>query len=141
MDLKSLYQELIIDHGTSPRNFHDMPDCTCEAKGYNPLCGDKVHVFIKVDKSIISQISFKGNGCAISMASASIMTQELQNKTIDEAKDLFSKFQELVTNEKSAIELGRLSALAGVRQFPSRVKCATLAWHALQEALCQNGEK
>lgn len=141
MELDNLYQELIIDHGTQPRNHYALQDPSMDAEGYNPLCGDKVHVYLKVNNNQIGDVSFTGQGCAISMASASIMCEYLKNKTIDQALEIFNKFQKLVTEENtSSIDLGKLSALAGVRKFPARVKCATLAWHTLQKAL-ESGEK
>ncbi|HSX19928.1 MAG TPA: SUF system NifU family Fe-S cluster assembly protein [Gammaproteobacteria bacterium] len=136
MDLDNLYQELIIDHGTEPRNHHALEKANCDAEGYNPLCGDKVHVYLLVEDDAIKDISFLGKGCAISTASASIMTEVLKSKTIPQAKEIFAHFQHLLTSEDPAPEsLGKLAALTGVRKFPSRVKCATLAWHTMQDAL------
>lgn len=140
MNIDNLYQELIIDHGTEPRNHYVLETANHDAEGYNPLCGDKVHLYLHTDGDVITDISFTGQGCAISTASASIMTQILQGKTIEQAQELFNKFLNLVTTDNKEHEnLGKLEALAGVRKFPSRVKCATLAWHTLQKAL--NGDK
>ena len=137
MDLNDLYQELIIDHGTQPRNHHIMEDCNHDAEGFNPLCGDKIHVYILVENNVIKDLSFISKGCAISTASASIMSQVLKDKTVSEAVVLFSQFQQLLTSEQtiSAESLGKLAALTGVRQYPSRIKCATLPWHTFKDAL------
>ena len=134
--ISELYQELIIDHGTDPRNHHVLPAANHDAEGFNPLCGDKLHIYVLVENDLITDISFTSKGCAISTASGSIMTQVLKGKSIAEAKELFSQFQHLLTSEDAAPEsLGKLAALTGVRQYPSRVKCATLAWHTLRDAL------
>ncbi len=136
MDLDNLYQELIIDHGTEPRNHHILDNANHDAEGYNPLCGDKIHLYLHTQDNVITDISFIAKGCAISTASASIRTELLKGKTIAQAVELFREFQHLVTSEDPAPEsLGKLAALSGVRKFPSRVKCATLAWHTLQQAL------
>ncbi len=135
MEIQELYQELIIDHGTEPRNCHAMADATHSAKGVNPMCGDRLIVYLKLDNHEIIDVSFDGQGCAISMASASIMTEMLKGKSIDEARDFFTRFTHLVTSDDKVENLGKLEALAGVRTYPSRVKCATLAWHALDAAL------
>ncbi len=137
-DLRELYQELILDHGRKPRNFRELPDAR-SADGYNPLCGDEVHVFVKLDGNVVEDVSFQGQGCAISTASASLMTQTLKGKTVTEAMELFQTFHELVTgrkdDEESRDKVGKLVVLLGVRAFPVRVKCATLPWHTLQAAL------
>lgn len=135
-DLNALYQEVILDHNRSPRNYHKMT-CPCQhAEGFNPLCGDKLTLFIKIEAGIVKDASFIGKGCAISTASASIMTESLKEKTVEEAKNLFKEFHELVTGESAESKtLGKLEVLAGVRQFPSRVKCATLAWHTMLAAI------
>lgn len=136
MELDDLYQELIIDHGTDPRNHHVLDTANHDAEGFNPLCGDKIHVYLRIKDNIISDISFISKGCAISTASASIMSETLKGKSVAQAVDLFQQFQHLLTSEEQApITLGKLAALIGVRKFPSRVKCATLAWHTLQQAL------
>ncbi len=135
MDLDNLYQELIVDHGTQPRNFAELDSHSHDAEGFNPLCGDLVHVYVKLDGDKIADVSFTGKGCAISTASASIMTDLVKGKTLTEVRALFKQFQDLLTKDnQSEVELGKLSALAGVKKYPSRVKCATLAWHTLQDA-------
>jgi nitrogen fixation protein NifU and related proteins len=140
MDLRDLYQEVIIDHNRNPRNFHDMPDASSNADGFNPLCGDKLSVFLKIKDDTIQEASFTGCGCAISTASASLMTEILKKKSIHEAHSLFKKFHDLMTVENfmekaNTEDIGKLAVLAGVRIFPSRIKCATLAWHTLEAAL------
>ena len=137
MDLRELYQEIIIDHNRNPRNHHKMGDATCQAQGFNPLCGDKLTVYLHLDGDVISDISFLGCGCAISQASASLMTEVLQGKTTDEAHELFQRFHAMLTieDDPSPETLDKLAVMAGVRTFPARVKCATLAWHTLESAL------
>jgi nitrogen fixation NifU-like protein len=137
MELRELYQEIIIDHNRNPRNHRVMEHPSCEAEGFNPLCGDKLTLYIKIDKGIIQDISFIGCGCAISQASASLMTDMLQGKSIEKAHELFGRFHQMVTEdtEESSSSLDKLTVLAGVRTFPARVKCATLAWHTLEAAL------
>jgi len=134
-DLDDLYQEVILDHNKRPRNFHVMEDGR-KAEGYNPLCGDRLTVYLQVADGIITDASFQGSGCAISKASASLMTEIVKGKTVAEADALFERFHRMVTTppEEAVEDLGKLSALAGVRQFPLRVKCATLAWHTLRAA-------
>lgn len=141
ISLQTLYQEVIIDHNRAPRNFHKIEDADCFADGFNPLCGDKVSVYLKISGNIITDVSFQGCGCAISTASASLMTESLKGKSLEEAKSLFEKFHLAVTEDKSDDEaLGKLIALTGVREFPSRVKCATLAWHTLNAAMQSDTE-
>ncbi len=138
MDLSSLYQEVIIDHNKFPRNYSEMESPSHKADGFNPLCGDKMTLFLKVVDGVIIDASFQGAGCAISMASSSLMTDFLKNKTVEEAKQLFAEFREMVTQDDSSVNrdaLGKLAVLEGVKQFPSRVKCATLAWHTLVAAI------
>lgn len=136
MDLSDLYQELIIDHGTDPRNNCVLEHANHDAEGFNPLCGDRVHVYVQVENNIITAISCVSKGCAISTASGSIMTEVLVGKTLEQAQEYFTQFQHLLTSEDPApASLGKLAALTGVRQFPSRVKCATLAWHTFKDAL------
>jgi nitrogen fixation protein NifU and related proteins len=137
-DLKDLYQEVIVDHNRSPRNFGkmDSPDRTLE--GFNPLCGDRLTLYLKMEGEQIDDISFDGSGCAISVASASMMTDTMKGKTAKEAEEIFNHFHELVTTDGSNVDsdkLGKLAALAGVREYPTRVKCATLCWHTLHSAL------
>ena len=142
-DLRDLYQELILDHGRRPRNFKPLEGATRSAEGYNPLCGDKVKIYVKMDGDIIKDISFEGAGCAISTASASIMTETLKGKTRAEAEELFQTFHDLVTGQKAQLdapELGKLAVFSGVSEFPIRVKCATLSWHTLRAALNGAGE-
>lgn len=136
--LEELYQELILDHNRDPRNFGELDDANHEAHGYNPLCGDKIKIQIRLNGDTIEDIRFHGKGCAISQATASIMTETIKGKTVAEAEDLFERFHRLLTEEPSAEgngDLGKLEALAGVRQFPIRVKCATLPWHTFRAAL------
>lgn len=142
--LKELYQEVIIDHNKTPRNKHAMANASHHAEGYNPLCGDQFTIYLMIDaEKIIKDVSFTGHGCAISTASASLMTEKLIGKSIDEAEDLFQQFHHMITNDNAIVDpqnLGKLAVLAGVREFPARVKCATLAWHAMHGAL-QNTDK
>lgn len=145
MDLRELYQEVILDHNKSPRNFGELPEATCKADGYNPLCGDRVTVQLIVDaNSVIEQVKFQGSGCAISTASASLLTEALHGKTVVQAQELATRFKNLVTEANEPVsgseELGKLEVFAGVCEFPSRVKCATLAWHTLLSALEEGNE-
>ena len=137
MDLRELYQEIIIDHNRNPRNHRVIEHATCEAKGFNPLCGDKLTVYMQIKDGLIQDISFIGCGCAISQASASLMTDALQGKTVSEAHQLFENFHHMLTHDEviPLLSVDKLSVLAGVRAFPARVKCATLAWHTLEAAL------
>lgn len=137
MDLNDLYREVIVDHNRSPRNFRRMADATCTAAGHNPLCGDQLTLYLKLRDGVIEDVSFQGSGCAISMASASLMTEILKGKSESEASRLFDKFHALVTDagDETDPELGKLAVLAGVRQYPSRIKCAVLSWHAMNAAL------
>lgn len=131
-----LYQEIILDHSKRPRNCHAMDDATRKAEGYNPLCGDKLKLFLKMENDIVKDVSFVGSGCAISTASASLMTESLKGKTRDEALKLLDKFHDLLTTDTPVSnELGKLVVFCGVRDYPARVKCATLAWHTLKSAL------
>ena len=143
MDLKELYQEIILDHGKNPRNLRKTENFNKDAKGHNPLCGDKVHIFLKIDENKnISDISFEGSGCAISMASASIMTDLMKEKKEKEVKELVEDFLQMIKESpemKTKIinenEKTKLMSLSGVKQYPMRVKCATLAWHTLTSAM------
>lgn len=142
-DLRELYQEVILDHNKQPRNFHGIDPHDHEADGYNPLCGDQIHLELRLDdEGRIEDIGFQGQGCAISTASASIMTETLKGHTVEEARALFDRFHHLVTDDHAEPDpsLGKLGVLAGVRDYPMRVKCATLAWHTLQAALDEKGE-
>jgi nitrogen fixation NifU-like protein len=138
-DLRELYQELILEHSKSPRNYRELIAANRKAEGYNPLCGDRVTVFLDVEGDYIRDVAFQGSGCAISKASASMMTQSIKGKTRAEAAKLFEQFHTLVTGHASGKEdqsgLGKLTVFSGVSEFPARVKCATLAWHTLQNAL------
>jgi nitrogen fixation NifU-like protein len=140
-DLRELYQHVILDHSRKPRNFHEPAGANRHAEGHNPLCGDQITVHVKLAGDVIEDAGFEGSGCAISRASASLMTDAVKGKTAAEARALSERFQRMVRGEGgepaavSAVELGRLAALAGVREFPVRVKCATLAWHTLVAAL------
>ena len=139
--LQDLYQEVIIDHSKRPRNFHQMADATRRVEGYNPLCGDKLALFVKLDGELLQDISFVGAGCAISTASASLMTESVKGKSRQEAVALMERFHDLLTTEKpQANGLGKLTVFSGVREFPARVKCATLAWHTLKSALTGESE-
>ena len=138
MDIKDLYQEIIVDHNRSPRNFGPMEDADRKLEGFNPLCGDRLTLYLKMDGGRIADIRFDGHGCAISVASASLMTEALKGKTVDEANALFETFHDLLTRDQQEPDLdklGKLAALAGVRDYPTRVKCATLCWHTLHSAL------
>jgi len=138
-DLQDLYQEIVMDHNWKPRNFHKMETPTCSSHGFNPFCGDTITVYASIAEEIITDVSFEAAGCSISKASASMMTEAVKGLTITDAKTVFSKFHELVTQTGNAYEddasLGDLVVLAGVRAFPTRIKCATLSWHALKSAL------
>ena len=135
-DLRDLYQEVILDHNKRPRNFRIIAEPTHKADGVNPLCGDRVSVFLDIQDGTIKDIAFQGAGCAISSASASLMTEALKGKPVAEVDHLFEAFHDVVTTDCDCPKgLGKLSVLAGVRDYPSRVKCATLAWHAVRAAL------
>jgi nitrogen fixation protein NifU and related proteins len=143
-ELKALYQEVILDHNKNPRNFKKIEDADCSVEGYNPLCGDHYTVFLKLNGEVISEIAFIGSGCAISKASASVMSTILKGKTRAEAGELFEKFHRLVRGEikddASVEELGKLAAFAGVSEFPARVKCAILPWHTIKNAIEKKNE-
>ena len=140
-ELQDLYQEMILDHNRRPRNFRIIDDGS-SAEGFNPLCGDRITVYLKVEDGTIKDVSFQGAGCAISKASASLMTESVKGKTIEEATALFERFQRMITAppDDRTENLGKLTVLAGVRQFPVRVKCATLAWHTLRSAVDAPGD-
>ncbi|HEX9581989.1 MAG TPA: SUF system NifU family Fe-S cluster assembly protein [Gemmatimonadales bacterium] len=144
-DLPDLYQELIVDHNRNPRNFRVPADANRTAEGDNPLCGDRIKLFLRVQDGRIADAAFQGSGCAISKASASMMTQAVQGKTEDEAERLFKAFHAMVTapvtNPAEAAALGKLAAFGGVRAFPARVKCANLPWHTLRAALQAPGDR
>lgn len=131
-----LYQETILDHSKRPRNCHPMLDATRQAEGYNPLCGDRLKLYLKMEGDFVKDVSFVGSGCAISTASASLMSESLKGKTREEALKLLDKFHELLTTDTEVSkDLGKLVVFCGVREYPARVKCATLAWHTLKSAL------
>jgi nitrogen fixation protein NifU and related proteins len=136
-DLTDLYQEVILDHNRRPRNFHVLQDASHRAEGYNPLCGDRLTLYLKIDDGVIRDVGFEGSGCAISKASASLMTDAVKGHSTADARSLVDRFQRMVTTppEQEVEDLGKLSALAGVREFPVRVKCASLAWHTLKAAI------
>jgi nitrogen fixation protein NifU and related proteins len=137
-DLRDLYQEVIFDHNRNPRNFRVIENADRQVEGFNPLCGDRLTLFLKMNGDVIEDASFQGSGCAISTASVSLMTEIIKGKTEAEAETLFKKFHEMTTGKSEVIQLeavGKLAVLAGVREYPARVKCATLAWHTLDAAL------
>jgi nitrogen fixation protein NifU and related proteins len=136
-ELSDLYQEVILDHNRRPRNFRVIDQASRQQEGYNPLCGDRLTLYVTLDGDRISDLAFQGSGCAISKASASLMTETLKGKTVDEARELFEKFHDMVTSspDTEAEDLGKLSVLSGVREYPTRVKCASLAWHTLKAAV------
>lgn len=142
MDLRNLYQEVIVDHNRNPRNQGKIADPDAQANGYNRLCGDKLTVYLLIDDDVIKDAKFEGCGCAISTASASLMTEYLKGKPIEEVEAMFTTFHDALTKKDQEAEqrLGKLAVLAGVKEFPSRVKCATLAWHTLHSALARSEE-
>jgi len=138
MDLKDLYHEIIVDHNRRPRNFRRIEEATRVSEGYNPLCGDKLKLYVVEKDGVIEDVAFEGSGCAISMASASLLTERLKGKPAKEADDLFAQMHSLLTGKGEEVDieaLGKLAALEGVKAYPSRVKCATLCWHTLHAAL------
>ncbi len=144
-ELKELYQQVILDHNKAPRNFRKIENPSGFAEGYNPLCGDKINIYVNFDNEKISDISFQGSGCAISKASASLMTSMLKGKTRKEAEEIFNRFHDLVTDKlgdnPDIEDLGKLAVFTGVRDFPARVKCVSLAWHTMMNALHNKDEK
>jgi nitrogen fixation NifU-like protein len=136
-DLRELYQDVILEHSKAPRNYHELPAANHKAEGYNPLCGDHFMLYLDLDGDIIRDIGFQGSGCAISKASASMMTQILKGKSKQDAEKLFAEFHKLVTGQANGnkADIGKLAVFSGVSEFPVRVKCATLAWHTLHAAL------
>jgi nitrogen fixation NifU-like protein len=140
-ELRDLYQQVILDHNRAPRNFHEMAGATHTASGDNPLCGDNIRLFARVEDGTVAEVAFVGSGCAISTASASLMTSIVKGKSLAEAEDLFAAFHGMVTGrtEPDKQVLGKLMAFAGVREFPARVKCANLPWHTLHAALAGAG--
>ena len=147
-DLRDLYQEVILDHSKRPRNFHAIADASRKAEGYNPLCGDRETIYVVLEGDRVRDVAFQGAGCAISTASASMMTESVKGKTREEAEALFTRFHQLITGKNGETsppgasegpELGKLEVFSGVREYPVRVKCATLPWHTLKAALQQDG--
>ena len=136
-DIRDLYQEVIVDHNRSPRNFGKLDDADKTLEGFNPLCGDKLTLYLKTNGNTIDDIAFDGSGCAISVASASLMTDAMKGKTLEEAEELFHEFHDLITNDNEVDidNVGKLAALAGVKDYPARVKCASLCWHTLHSAI------
>lgn len=143
-DISELYQQVILDHNKKPRNFHKLETANREQEGYNPLCGDQLTLYLEMDGDVIRDVGFQGSGCAISKASASMMTTAVKGKTIEEAEVLFEEFHRMVKGEldpeHEAHHLGRLTILSGVREYPARVKCASLSWHTLHAALENKNE-
>jgi len=136
-DLSDLYQEVILDHNRRPRNFRTLEAANHVAEGFNPLCGDRLHLYLCVEDGVVTDVGFQGSGCAISKASASLMTDSIKGRPVEEVRALFQRFHTMVTTppDQSVEDMGKLSVLAGVREFPVRVKCASLAWHTLKAAL------
>jgi nitrogen fixation NifU-like protein len=141
-ELSDLYQEVILDHNRRPHNFRVIDDATAKKEGFNPLCGDRLTLYISLDGDVIKDVAFQGSGCAISKASASLMTDALKGKTVPEARELFEQFHNMITSnpDMPPADLGKLSVLAGVREFPTRVKCASLAWHTMKAAVAHEGD-
>ena len=136
-ELSDLYQEVILDHNRKPRNFRVIDPATASQEGYNPLCGDRLKLFLNVENGVITDVAFQGSGCAISKASASLMTEAVKGKTVDQARGLFEQFHHMITSPPGSPlpEMGKLAVLSGIREFPTRVKCAGLAWHTLKAAV------
>ena len=134
-DLNDLYQQVILDHCKKPRNFHELPQATCSAQGYNPLCGDQLKLFLAMEGDTIKDISFTGSGCCISKASASLLTEYAKCKTRAEVEKMFSQVHGMITTGQVSSDVGKLAVFAGVHKYPARVKCAILAWHAVMGAL------
>jgi len=143
MDLNDLYRDVIVDHNRKPRNFRPMPDADRQAEGFNPLCGDRLTIYVKLKDGVISDVSFQGSGCAISVASASLLTESVKGRSVGDAEQLFGTMHAMLTRDDSDVDiagLGKLGALSGVRAFPARVKCASLCWHTLDAALHRQTE-
>jgi nitrogen fixation NifU-like protein len=143
MDLKDLYRDVIVDHNRNPRNFGKLEPADVHADGHNPLCGDRLSLYVNLDGDRIREVKFDGSGCAISVASASMLTEAVKGKSRQEVKTLFDDMHSLLTQHDSSVDvakLGKLAALSGVREFPARVKCASLCWHTLNAALDQQSE-
>jgi len=141
-DLQELYQEVMMDHNRRPRNFKELEDANRTAEGYNPLCGDQITLYLEVEDEKIKDIGFQASGCAISKASASMMTEAIKELSLEEAEKVFEEFRHMLTNEDyDADSLGDLEILSGVSKYPARIKCATLSWHTLRSALNNNGKQ
>jgi nitrogen fixation NifU-like protein len=140
-ELNDLYQEVILDHNRRPHNFRVIDNASAKQEGYNPLCGDRLTLYLTLNGEVITDVAFQGSGCAISKASASLMTDALKGKTVPEARELFEQFHDMITSNPDTppADLGKLSVLAGVRAFPTRVKCASLAWHTMKAAVAHEG--
>ena len=137
-DLSDLYQDILLDHNSKPRNFRKLEDANRTADGYNPLCGDKIELFLKLDDEVITDVGFQGSGCAISRASASMLTQSIKGQSVERAQEIFDAFRSMLTDPDAELDydtLEDLESLAGVSDFPTRIKCAILAWHTLRAAL------
>ena len=141
-ELNELYQEVILDHNRRPHNFRVIDPASAKQEGYNPLCGDRLTLYLKLDGDIIRDVAFQGTGCAISKASASLMTDALKGKTVREARELFEHFHDMITSTPGTPvdDLGKLSVFAGVREFPTRIKCASLAWHTMKAAVAHESD-
>jgi nitrogen fixation NifU-like protein len=141
-ELTDLYQEVILDHNRRPHNFRVIGDANAKQEGYNPLCGDRLTLYLTLEGDVIKDAAFQGSGCAISKASASLMTDALKGKTIGEARGMFDEFHAMITSDPDSAlpDLGKLSVFAGVREFPTRIKCASLAWHTMKAAVAHEGE-
>ena len=141
-DLRELYQEVILDHNKRPRNFRTIEHPTRTARGHNPLCGDRLTLYLTLDGDVIRDASFQGQGCAISKASASLMTDAIKGKTVAEARNLFEHFHAMITSDTDTVaeDLGKLSVFSGVREFPTRIKCASLAWHTMKAAVAHESD-
>ena len=139
-DLTDLYQQVILDHCKKPRNFHELPQATCSAQGHNPLCGDRLQLFLEMQGDIVKDISFVGSGCCISKASASLLTESVKGKARGDVQKMFDQFRDMVTTGSVKGDFGKLAVFAGVHKFPARVKCAILAWHAVVAALKGSNE-
>ena len=141
-ELSELYQEVILDHNRRPRNFRVIDPASATQEGFNPLCGDRLTLFVTIDKGVIADVSFQGSGCAISKASASLMTEALKGKTVVQARELFDRFHAMITSDqgRASPDLGKLSVLGGVRDFPTRIKCASLAWHTMKAAVAHEAD-
>ena len=141
-ELNELYQEVILDHNRRPHNFRVIDPASAKQEGYNPLCGDRLTLYLKLDGDVIKDVAFQGTGCAISKASASLMTDALKGKTVREARELFEQFHGMITSTPGTPvdDLGKLSVFAGVREFPTRIKCASLAWHTMKAAVAHESD-